>query len=52
MAVINKCEYDSQTATEILRHKKISFVSKHNGTHLVVFHCDLIVDFWPSAYSN
>ena len=30
-------------------NKKISFVSKNNGAHLVICHFDLMIDFWPAT---
>lgn len=44
-----KRERNTKSSTDILIHKRISFVSRNTGAHLVICHADLMIDFWPAT---
>ena len=44
-----KRERNTKSSTDVLMNKKVSFVRKNNGAHLVICHFDLMIDFWPAT---
>ncbi len=44
-----KRERNTKSSTDVLMHKRISFVKRNNGAHLIIKHFDQLIDFWPAT---
>lgn len=44
-----KREQNVKNSTQLIKSKGLSYIPRNHGTHLTVYHLDLIAEFWPTT---
>lgn len=44
-----KREQNVIASTQIIKSKKLSYIPRNHGTHLTIFHLNLVAEFWPAT---